>query len=245
MKKNRDLLGYLCKDFIWEMNIFQYYFDVAIAKEKQLEVEVDNERLNLINRLSINYDDDDDCEHCDGDVVAEKKKDVWLKAVENVIGNEAYPPYVHVPFIVGGFCTIMFHSFERLLESIFIKYLKKDIKKLFNSRINKKRLTKFLKRKNKPDYLSEWKEICPSITKSPCFSKLEELNLVCNVFKHGRGDSYNKLKLIRPGLFRFHKQEVGYLCPSKGWDLILTENDFKQYFIAIKLFLKELQGYNV
>lgn len=238
-KRNKSLLCHLCLDFVWELNTFNIYFKAAILKEKELEAEVVNERELIINKLE-NPDmfEDDDYEEDEGYSVKEKK-DVWLKAVENVIGHSAYPPYIHVPFIVGGFCIVMFHSFERFLENIFIKYINEDIDRLFDSHINKKSLAKFLNKKKKPDYLCDWKVIYPQITKLPSFNKLEELNLVCNVFKHGKGDSYNKLRFIRPDLFKFHKPESGYLRPSKGWDMNLTEKDFDEYFFAVKSFLKE------
>ena len=70
------------------------------------------------------------------------------------------------------------------------------------------------------------------------FNKIEELNLLDNTLKHGEGDSMNKLKAKRPDFFK-ELNNILYTTTLED-SLNLTENDFKEYIIAIKKFLNQL-----
>jgi hypothetical protein len=106
--------------------------------------------------------------------------------------------------------TLLYHIFE------------KDCKKMF-PKINDKKFIKDLEKKlsnlNIPiDENSSWYKIN------------KELRLISNVVKHGKGSSYNRLKELKPDLF---KKNFGFLLKS---DIEISLNDIIIYGNSIKNF---------
>ena len=84
-------------------------------------------------------------------------------------------------------------------------------------------------------------ELFPEIKKYICYNKINEMRLVCNVFKHGNGGSLTDLRLIRPDMCKRIIDDFGpeIIRPLAGMDVEVSEKDFIEYVKAIKLFFKE------
>ena len=83
-----------------------------------------------------------------------------------------------------------------------------------------------------------------------CWAKIDELRLLCNVIKHGPGDSSEKLNKINPALFReypalFDKEKVidymeTYKTTLLEETLLINETTLQQYKDAVLSFWDKL-----
>lgn len=102
--------------------------------------------------------------------------------------------------------TLLFHIFE------------KDCKKIFPTLEGNSLKEKLKEIDISTEYNSSWYKIN------------KELRLICNVIKHGTGDSYDKLKKLRIDLF---KEKFGFLLKS---DIEISLNDIVIYGNHMKNF---------
>ncbi|MCY8860345.1 hypothetical protein [Bacillus inaquosorum] len=78
------------------------------------------------------------------------------------------------------------------------------------------------------------------LNKTAHYTHIEELRLLVNVIKHGEGHSAKKLKELRPDYFKNEFGEGSLALTQNVFSstktLIVTEQDFKIYWNAIKEF---------
>ena len=147
---------------------------------------------------------------------------VWEKAAENVLGARTWfiPQFQQVGAI-AGYCIVLFHLFERFLEEIsFLKY-----------------------GAGVQSYL-DFKSRYPELASKPSFDKLDELRLIANYCKHGKGSAESNLRAKRPDYFEpFGKKLIPK--PLSGYDIKISQDDFNSYVTAVKDFVnavKEIWG---
>jgi hypothetical protein len=143
---------------------------------------------------------------------------VWEKATENILGARTWfiPEFQKVGAI-AGYCIILFHLFERFLEEI--SYLKDG------DRV--------------PSYL-DFKTKYPAFASNPSFDKLDELRLIANYCKHGKGSAETGLTAKRPDYFEpFGNKLVPK--PLSGYDIKISQDDFNKYVAAIKDFVNAVK----
>lgn len=143
---------------------------------------------------------------------------VWEKAVENIIGTITWfiPPFQQVGAI-AGYCIVLFHLFERFLEEIT------SIKDCVG-------VGSYL------DFKSKYQELASK----PSFDKLDELRLIANYCKHGKGSAESGLRVKRPDYFEsFDKKLIPK--PLSGYDIKISQRDFDSYVIAIKDFVNAVR----
>lgn len=149
------------------------------------------------------------------------ESEVWEQATENVLGKSTlFIPYFQKVGAIAGYCIVIFHLFERFLEEI--SYLKDD---------------------GGIQNFKGFIEAYPQFVQSTVCRKLDELRLVANFCKHGRGAAEGALRKERPdyfetGVIKFSKTP---LRPLSGYDIKITSTDFGNYVHCIKDFVVEIK----
>lgn len=144
--------------------------------------------------------------------------EVFAQAADNVLGGSTFPPHFQRSGAISGYCILIYHLMERFLEDVSAIISHSTC--LTNS------FPKFM-------------EVYPDFKKESFYPKLDELRLLCNVCKHGKGSAEKKLREKRPNYFR----EIYYfhIAPLSGYDLIIDFVDFEEYLEAIKQFTEKLK----
>lgn len=99
-------IEYHIQKFFEELKTYVYYFDVTFSEQKRLAKAIQNKH-DEIGR-NFDYENDDD-------------GTVWSRAHEEILGSDEVWISEHELFIVGGYCIVIFHAFERFLEEVFRK----------------------------------------------------------------------------------------------------------------------------
>ena len=218
-----DMIHSECQEFIFELKIFEEHCKVLLERNLLLRDQIEKE----VERLTSEVDP----EHS-------TSEDIWFQAIKNILGSDSwFGPDAQKCALIGSYSIIIFHSFERFLALIFHRFLEMNLKSFLKkptTEDQKKRIEKVLD--SGLETFSEFANLYPEIKKFNCYPKLQELNFVCNVFKHGNGKSKDMLKKIRPEFFLFDDKPIR---PLAGWDVLIETDDLNRYLEAIKAFLGE------
>ncbi len=223
-------IEYHIQKFLEELKTYVHYFDITFTEQKRLAKAIQN-RHDAIAR-NFDYENDDD-------------GTVWSRAHEEILGSDEVWITEHELFIVGGYCTTIFHAFERFLEEVFDLVVKRSLPEMLKKQITikqKRAIEKVLK-DDKLDTFNCFCDIFPQVKTIRGYREVNELNTVCNVFKHGRGPALKRLKKIRPDITR-HLEEMFFstLRPFRGYGLTVEQKMVYEYVEAIKTFLAQVFG---
>jgi hypothetical protein len=148
---------------------------------------------------------------------------VWYQAELNVLGKSTMftPPFSKMGAI-AGYCIVVFHLFERFLE---------EVCRLWGHSISEKFCC------------GEFIRLFPDFEVVPAASKINELGLLVNYSKHGKGRSQDQLAQIRPDYFRTTTLGFlpGTLKPLSGYHLEISRADFDNYANSIREFVKVMR----
>ena len=224
----KPYIEYHIKKFLEELRIYNHYFDVTFLEQERL-VKAIQDRHDEIGR-SFDYEHDDDCE-------------VWSRAHEEILGSDEVWISEHELFIIGGYCMIFFHAFERFLEDVFDLVSKRSLPEMLKKQITSKQrkaINKVLK-DDKLDTFACFCDIFPGVKTARGYKKVSELNIVCNVFKHGSGSALKRLKKIRPDITKHLEDRLSLtLRPFREHGLKVERKMIYEYFAAIRTFLFEV-----
>ena len=215
------------KKFFDELSTYKYYFGITLKEQDKLAKAIQDRHDEIAK--GFDYENDDD-------------GIVWSRAHEDVMGSDEVWISEHELFIVGGYCIIIFHAFERYLEDAFDLIIKSDLPEMLNTAISvyqKRAIEKVLK-SGKLDQFSSFCDIFPSVKTVKAYEKTYELNVICNVFKHGTGRSLELLRKIRPDVTRYLDDKISLsrtVRPFRGYDLRVKREMVYEYLDAIKGFL--------
>jgi hypothetical protein len=156
--------------------------------------------------------------------------DIAYKAEKNVLGKDTLfdPPFQNVAAI-ASYCVLVYHLFERYLEETARRKGVHKETKDFSLKTFLEYFGEFSNHSNRP--------------------KLDELYLVANYCKHGRGSSEEKLREQRPDYFRMSDHELWQpkpifddttLKPLSGYDINIKRADFGEYVKAVKAFVTDV-----
>ncbi len=224
-------IEYHIQKFFEELKIYVHYFNITFSEQKKLAKAIQDKHDEIGS--DFDYENDDD-------------GTVWSRAHEEILGTDEVWITEHELFIVGGYCIIIFHAFERFLEELFELIIKHQLSSMLISKITQEQ-KKAIEEVVKNDKLETFDCFCrifPDIRKAKGYEKVYELNTICNVFKHGRGGALRRLKKIRPDITQ-HLGEMfsPALRPFRGYDLTnIKQNMIYEYVDAIKTFLTGVFG---
>jgi hypothetical protein len=181
-------------------------------------------------------------------------EDLWDNADE-----ASFDWYMELDKIRQGFTNIftvgLYHIFEQHLKSFYVDSWLSDI--LRPSWLGEPADKIRIKIDKVKPVINSLKDNGIDITSWPCWTHLEELRLVANTIKHGRGDSSDELEKVKPILFE-HPSSRKHQCnpnippmnPSyrhiefqrtiTGDHIFITLTEFDQYQGAVHEFWKEL-----
>jgi len=223
-------IEYDIKKFLEELKTYAYYFRITFLEQERLAKAIQDKHDEIGHAYDYEHGDDGE---------------VWSRAHEEVLGSDEVWITEHELFIVGGYCIIIFHAFERFLEYLFDFVLKRDLPEMLKKQITDKQkeaIRKVLK-DDKLDTFSCFCDIFPEVKVANGYMKVSELNAVCNVFKHGKGPALERLKIIRPDITK-HLDDMfsSTLRPFRGHGLSIEQKLVNEYVDAIKEFLFDVFG---
>lgn len=223
---SKEYIDLMIEVFVDELKYFNHYFNVIRAEINEKGKCLEDE----FKRISPQYDP----EFTD-------ESEVWSQAYQNVFGTDNFPLDFHLPSMTAGFCIIIYHAFERFLEEIFEQLKISNLEHLKSISIDPNKVVLG----DKLEKFQNFVDIFPQIKTLSSYKELNELRLVCNVFKHGTGPSMTQLKAERPDMFKWSSLfDYTNIRPLAGMDINISENDFSGYLKAINLFLEEVFKYS-
>lgn len=216
--------------FLEELKTYKHYFDITFREQERLAKAIQDKHDEIGANFDYEHDDDGT---------------VWSRSHDDVLGSDEVWITEHELFIIGGYCIIIFHAFERFLEEIFDMVTSRDLAEMLKEKVTsrqKKAIEKVLK-EGKLDQFSSFCDIFPETKTVKAYGKVDELRIVCNVFKHGKGHSLEELKKIRPDITKPLSDGLffgGLSRPFRGYGLHIKREVVYEYVDAIKAFLFEV-----
>lgn len=223
-------IEYHIRAFLEELRTYKHYFDVTFREQERLAKSIQDKHDEIA--ANFNYENDDD-------------GIVWSRSHDAVLGSHEVWITEHELFIIGGYCIIIFHAFERFLEEVFDMVASRDLPEMLKETVatrQRKAIEKVLE-EGKLDKFSIFCDIFPETKNIKAYGKVDELRIVCNVFKHGKGHSLEELKKIRPDITKPLSDGLSFgelSRPFRGYSLHIKREVVYEYVDAVQSFLFEV-----